>query len=120
MDPQAYANDQNFGLQIVSNSANMQQQQHQQNFIMADNGQVYSPVKQNDITQAQLQTQFIPQEADTNQYVIQQTGGGQQVFYTTNITSPQNQNSNRIIQQAAVAINPNQMIQQQNHQKVRL
>lgn len=121
MDQQVYTNA--YGLRLVSqNIDESQQQQQQQNFLMADESQhiVYSPIKANELTQTQVphQTQYITQDESLSnqQYLIQQQGPTQQVFYA-NIT-PQNQNANRVVQQT-VALNHNFIQQQQqNQQKV--
>ena len=72
---------------------------------------VYSPVKTNEMPQMQQQqhqAQFISQDDSMgNQYLIQQTSSPQQVFYTN--ISQSNQGTNRIVQQV---INPNLMQQQ--------
>lgn len=115
MEQQVYSTGGSYGIRLLQQNPDEQQQQH---FIMADNDQsqhiVYSPVKSNEISQAQNQqqhqTQFITQDDSIpNQYLIQQSPTHQQVFYA-NVATP-NQNANRIIQQT-VALNHN-LIQQQ-------
>ncbi|KAG5678957.1 hypothetical protein PVAND_008575 [Polypedilum vanderplanki] len=124
MDQQVYTNA--YGLRLVSqNIDDSQQQQQQQNFLMADESQhiVYSPLKANELTQTQVphQTQYITQDESLSnqqqQYLIQQQGQTQQVFYAN--IAPQNQNTNRVVQQT-VALNHNFIQQQQNQQKTQL
>lgn len=109
-----------YGIRLVPQNPDeqQQQQQQQQNFIMADDQHlVYSPIKPNELSQAQVQnqhqSQYITQDDSiSNQYIIQQSPG--QVFYAN--ISPTNQNSNRVVQQT-VALNHG-LIQQQNPPKV--